>query len=650
MHLNSNGILVLTYDEVVFNDSQSMGIMPAGTYKRLRSQGKISASRGGFNNPVEVEYESLPKRYMDKVVETYGNPYDKVQDSFITSQLNPCKEELDKLREVSLDDGAGLAAGVIKKYHAQCQWLDLLVRMKQKGSKAIIKAAGFSTKKEFKAKVAEIVTQPHIGLPPATLERRIRQYEDKGLESVVSGKHFMKNHSKLTQEGLNFLITRYACPVRKPFTSELQLMYNDIAKERGWETISENAIKFHLNKPENKVLWSWGRYGEIWWMNHYGHTNKTIAPSCRDAMWIIDGSKLNFWYQDENGMAAKLKHTILIDAYSEMILGDDVSYSENSVSAYITMKHAANRAGAKPFQILYDGQSGFKKSEVQDFMDRLSRVHYPSRPYNSKSKLVENIIGRLQMQVMRKWWFFTGQNITAKKQDSKVNIDYIMSRKAKLPTLEEVKKVIAMCVQEWNNNRHPHFPDMTREDVYNTSTNPNHVAIEPLDMVDLFWLPRKKGLIFYNDGIHPEINGEELDYMVYGSDNMPDQEFLRKYTGFKFWYKFDPEHLDSILLYTPEDMRFVAEAKSTRRVVRAEMDHTTSSRKDAKALLEVRGEQLKKAKTKLFEMQEADGYNPEEELLKQHRAFTKEENDYEGESIMETVKSSRRSDDWLDRL
>ncbi len=73
-----------------------------------------------------------------------------------------------------------------------------------------------------------------------------------------------------------------------------------------------------------------------------------------------------------------------------------------------------------------------------------------TQPYNGKSKTIESAFGRFQMQFLKRDWFFTGQNITAKSDESKANEEFVMANKSNLPSLEDIKAVYAKRRQEWN--------------------------------------------------------------------------------------------------------------------------------------------------------------------------------------------------------
>ena len=57
--------------------------------------------------------------------------------------------------------------------------------------------------------------------------------------------------------------------------------------------------------------------------------------------------------------------------------------------------------------------------------------------------------------MLHKLWNFTGQNITAKKDNSKPNVEFIAPNAYALPTLDELKEIYAKCRDMWNNAPHP---------------------------------------------------------------------------------------------------------------------------------------------------------------------------------------------------
>lgn len=69
-------------------------------------------------------------------------------------------------------------------------------------------------------------------------------------------------------------------------------------------------------------------------------------------------------------------------------------------------------------------------------------------PYNGQSKTIENAFYRFQAQVLHAIWHFTGQNVNAKKLNSKPNLEFIEENAYALPTFEELKNNLQGAVTD----------------------------------------------------------------------------------------------------------------------------------------------------------------------------------------------------------
>ena len=168
----------------------------------------------------------------------------------------------------------------------------------------------------------------------------------------------------------------------------------------------------------------------------YQHSTK--LPSCRDALWYGDGTKLNYFYL-EDGKIKTCQVYEVMDAYSEVLLGYCISEKEDYQAQYSAFKMAIENAGHRPYQITVDNQGGHKKLETGNFLSKICRIAIKTQPYNPNSKTIESVFRRLQ-KILSGDWFFTGQNITAKRAESRANMEFILANRASLPSLEEIKK------------------------------------------------------------------------------------------------------------------------------------------------------------------------------------------------------------------
>jgi hypothetical protein len=208
---------------------------------------------------------------------------------------------------------------------------------------------------------------------------------------------------------------------------------------------------------------------------------------------------------------------------------------------------ALQTSGYKPYQITFDNQGGHKKLENGDFLSKLAHLAIHTQPYNGKSKTIESAFNRLQSEYLKKDWFFSGQNITAKKAESKANMEYILANKENLPTKEEIIKRYTERRTEWNNSMTT--TGKTRMENYLTSSNPQTVKLGILDMVELFAVTRPREVSCTAAGISFREQNIRYDYMVVDGEGMPDLDWLEKNIGKSFVVKFDPDDMDQIFLY-----------------------------------------------------------------------------------------------------
>ena len=112
-------------------------------------------------------------------------------------------------------------------------------------------------------------------------------------------------------------------------------------------------------------------------------------------------------------------------------------------------------SGHKPYEIRFDNQGGHGKLKNGHFFEQMAHLAIATQPYNGKSKTIESIFGRFQSGYLHRDWFFTGQNITAKKAESRQNMEFILKNAVSLPTLEAIKRVYVQRRMEWNEATHP---------------------------------------------------------------------------------------------------------------------------------------------------------------------------------------------------
>lgn len=551
-------------------------IMSLSNYCQLISRKKMKKlTIGGNGRKALVAFESIPRRFREMIVELAGDPYEQTKHLIFRDYIkNDYKAEA-FYRDYTLADGTALPEENQQEYTHTAMILNTchhiitnVVTCRKFGGK--IKAWN-----RMALAISNLPEHTYKHKLPANTRRLKQRYNDymkDGYETLIHGNFLNNNADKLTAESSRWVLARWANQVNKCANlAQLHAEYNEKAALEGWKFIKEEKTFYnYLYSPEIQPLWYGHRYGELAAKEKFSFQFKTKMPAFRDSLWYSDGTKLNYYYMDENGKMQTCQVYEVMDAFSEVLLGFHISKSEDFEAQYSAYKMAINVAGFRPYQIAHDNQGGHGKLNAGNFLSKIARIQTATQPYNGKSKTIESAFGRFQQQFLKRDWFFTGQNITAKKQESKVNMEMILANKSELPTLEDIKKVYEKRRKEWNAAPH-HKTGKPRIEMYLESENPETKKVELWDMVDLFWIQRPKTIKADAQGISFREKKVEYSYMVYDKNGLPDLNWLNASVGKSFVVKFDPEDMSMIHLYeeTPLGLKFNTQATTKVEVERA---------------------------------------------------------------------------------
>ena len=420
-----------------------------------------------------------------------------------------------------------------------------------------------------------------LGGLPNSLPTNIRRFEEKfkeyrknGYESLIKKSSFKNNAAKLNDSSKDWVIARWSSSIDKCTIEQLFTEYNQRAAKFGWKQIQEaRTLYLFLHKPEIKPLWFGCRFGELKFKEKYIRQHRTLLPTKRDTLWYGDGTKLNYYYRDENGQAATVSVYEVMDVYSEVFLGYHISKNEDFEAQFHAYKMAMKTSGYKPFEIRFDNQGGHKKLQNSQFFKNLAQLAITTQPYNGKSKTIESSFGRFQAQYLHREWFFTGMNITAKSDESKVNREFINANVTNLPTLEEVIKIYEKHRREWNEDIH-FETGKRRIDMYMESKNEKATKINPWDMIVLFGMINPKPITYRSNGIIMDVKKQKYQFEVL-KNGIPDIDFNLRHIDKEFYVGYFLEDMTTVALYEKTangDYRFVAMADKYLQIHRAKQE------------------------------------------------------------------------------
>ena len=553
-----NKILCVTSPELT---SGSNPIFKEGTLNVYASKGKVSRVHrfGGVGGYTLYAWSSIPQKYKARYMERYGDPEQRMKEAMMRDHIRLDGEAREWFEAFTYEKNGTrehLTEKLIEEYTINASVLKELLKMMAQ-RRAIRQSLNASAVGAWEViyKSSEAMREEYQHTLPqneARLKAKIKAFQADGYSSLISGKVGNQNTIKITPEFGQLLIALKRC--RIPVYTDTQLFEeaNRQAEANGWKPLkSLSGMKRWLNSAAIMPLWYDAVHGEQAARQKFGRKHRTALPTKRDALWYGDGTKLNLYYQDENGKVRTTQVYVVIDAMSEVMLGWHISDSEDYEAQYNAYRMAIQVSKHKPYEIVHDNQGGHKKLDTDGLFKKLCHVHRTTQPYNGESKTIEAVFGRFQQQVLHKDWRFTGQNITAKKVSSRPNLEFIEENKDSLYTLDELKYAYTKATKEWNSMRHPAY-GKSRQDVYDSSVNEETQVVTTHDMVDMFWVTAKRMSTFSDQGICVTIKKQKRQYEVMSSPGVPDHEWRRQHTYERFVVKYDPYDFGSVRLYKKE--------------------------------------------------------------------------------------------------
>ena len=554
---------------VSYRELVESGIISKSAYDKYVNQGKLTvARRGARNREALIYYDTMYPPI--RVAYDTKNPEAKehLRKQLKKVQTNPMNIRLksdDKAVEFYKTYTPKISIDRQKEYVLNAKVMNAMI-VQETGLQNKHSEYGYTHKSLVRNTVISLCEELRRSfnhtLPKSEsrLMEKFRDYKKRGYVALVSGTTGNQSARKIgPREGRILLRLKRS---KFPVYADMQIFdeFNRIVAERNARvTREEDRLKpvespqtviNYLYKTNIKLWWYGVVHGEIAFKNEFMPQFDTKLPQMPNTLWYGDGTKLNLYYKDYDKKNKRMvARTIdvyeVMDACSEMFLGYSFG-AENFLTQYEAYRMALETWKVKPYEIVTDNQGGHKKPEAQAFFKKICHLHKTTMPHNGQSKTIESAFGRFQQQVMHKLYNYTGQNVTATKESSHVNIDLIMKNISQLPTLEEMKEQYLKCRHEWNSMPHPTSETgMTRMEMYTTLNSPKAEQLDEYEVQELFKLLSKDSVKYGKQGFVFSRNNKEYRYMVYDESGQVDMGFHMQNVGVSFRYRHPESRLPS---------------------------------------------------------------------------------------------------------
>ena len=618
----SGNIILITFKELTSCDTGD-AVMTKSCYDQLKHRKRINVTErgGGLGKEAEVEWSSLPPRFKEKYVAKYGDP-----EAALMKQNNMITFD-DKAREFfawyTLPDGSGLKEDKQQEYLVNASVLNKLLEMEtnqrrqraQKGNRTPVSWENiFAQCEAFRTSYGHTLPKN-----TARLRDKMREYAREGYGCLVSRKIGNTNTTKITDDVAEWLLA-HKVSVNPVYTiGQIFSLYNEIAPSKGWKAIkSTQTLLEFFERPDIKPQWYAVEQGSQRANNLFLRQHRTIMASCRDALWYIDGTKVNLYFKfwDKDTRRNKIGTTSCIyvmDAFSEVFVGHYNCERETFLTTYEALRNAFEATGFLPYELVSDNQAGFTSKAAERWRAKLGCISHTTTPENGKSKSIEAAFGRFQAQVLHQHINYTGGNITAKSSKTKTDPRVILQNVDALPTYEEVIATNEACIKQWNSMPHPKFAGKSRLQVYQESVNPQAIALTDVIKEKVFYIATEKPSTFRASGIEIMVRGQKYVYEVFKGPQQPDYEWRRKNTGREFVIEYDPHDMSRVRLCKDDKeygLQFDTWAEPYMTIHRAMQDQVEGERAGIMAALSANRKEIvrRDLETRALQQKYGNGY------------------------------------------
>lgn len=503
-----------------------------------------------------IAFAPMKPKYKRMVVAKYGDPYEQVNIQFFEERLIYLEEDRQAIEDFRTSKGEQLSQGKREAYiksAALLAYLDSLPRL----SKSYLKNLGYANSKTYYKAVHTYIKRTQLPLPASTrIFTKLTDYREHGAIAVIHGGHSNTNSQIITTEAKSILVRLMSDDKGRKFTrKEVWRQFKYLAKQyklgSKMVNISYPTLLFHIRATEH--LWFAARHGSKEFMLSREIRINKNKPSQPHLQWQIDGTPAPLWYYcAKSKQLRKLYTVVIIDTYSDAIIGYAIGETETMNMVFTALKMAIKVQGCKPFELRSDKGSANIGGETRALLANLGIRLNTSKAGNPKARSIEGQQGAWMKNVLTYFENKSGMNITTKTLDSRQNPEIVRQNYKEYPNKEEVIEQIQLSIASYNNWS---IEGKRRRSERLQDAAPDARKVSLYEIMDYFFIFRKRGkkyqkYYFTTEGITMQVGNKEYKYLPNTADAMELAKFANKHTNrTTFYIKYDPSDLGQIGLY-----------------------------------------------------------------------------------------------------
>lgn len=560
------GRLAVSYCELVDRSVKAtelgQGVITHNQYRYLNRKKLFELAQA--NAPGQTAfyfYDSLPERVKGKLSKKYpGGIYKAATASHV--------EKFYKYDDIAytyyFNHELGFSDAQIKRYTANASVVQAVIACLNDRS-MFQKALGNPGRRtvNFSQIMDELEAKRnvwhHTFRSERTLRRAINRFKKHHYDGLYNRNQGNKNAAKIIEQEQEALLRMLLGNYRNLDHEQVADLYNGIASERGWDTITRQTI---ANYREQVALYAdAGSRG----LRHHQSTNnmqvKRKRPSTPLYYWTLDGWDAELMYQktvvDKKGRSVTTYHNrlnvvMVLDPSCKYIVGYSVADTESGNSIKSALRNAVTHMKELfgeyyfPFQLQSDN---FASKEMGSFYTKMTEKYTPAAVGNAKSKIIEPFFKAFnkRCQLEGNW---SGFGMTARKENQP-NAEYLNTTivKHSFPDRAGAVRQVEAIINKMRMESMAEFVSK-----FNATDDKQYMTRE----MYLYNLGETTGYTnrLEGSGLNVTINKIKRVYDTF------DMDFRLKHRNVDWIVKFDPNNLKEVLVHNEDGKhRFILEKK-----------------------------------------------------------------------------------------
>lgn len=517
--------------------------------------------RGCKGTPALIEWDSVPDRIKNEVIDKFGNPKDQVIENIIEKHLSHDPEAAQFYDRHILANGRHINPATRKEYYNQAIIFNA-IREILNDAKGIQRACGGKVSLWEKLTLAlddmDKEIYPH-SLPSCwrRLKLKYQRYINEGYESLVHGGHGHKNSAKIDDEEKESLMIELLSDPRNLDNEQIRSLYNIVASKLGWKLITASAVAYWRKKYELEI--NPGRRGITQFRNTRTMQIRRSKPSAPLLYWTLDGWDAELLYQktsydNKKGSMVTTYHNrltlvVVLDPCVKYPIGYAIGTHETPelITAALrnAIKHTEELFG-KRYKVHQLQSDHYSIKKLTPVYEAVAKHFTPAQVKNAKAKVVEpyfKYINKKYCQLQSNW---AGFGVTSVKENQP-NVDFLNKFKHNFPDQEGCRRQLEEIMAMERMNKYQSYMDL-----WNKETGVR-LELSTEDYLYYFGECSHQNRL-EPQGLTPTINGVERFYDCFDIN-------FRRYSHERWTVKYDPDDLTTALAINEDGtLRFMLQS------------------------------------------------------------------------------------------